>query len=72
MRAGYHRARLDGSRLSSGVYMYRLVAGNSAEAHGARAWPAGNSRQKAGCGRKEGESGAPGDGDSPRAGQARS
>jgi len=27
MEAGYHRARLDGSRLSSGVYVYRLVAG---------------------------------------------
>jgi hypothetical protein len=31
MEAGFHRARLDGSDLSSGVYVYRLVAGNFAE-----------------------------------------
>jgi len=31
MEAGFHRARLDGSRLSSGVYVYRLVAGDFAE-----------------------------------------
>ena len=31
MEAGFHHARLNGSRLSSGVYMYRLVAGNFAE-----------------------------------------
>jgi len=28
MEAGHHRARLDGSELSSGVYVYRLVAGD--------------------------------------------
>ena len=28
MQAGYHCARLDGSDLSSGVYVYRLRAGD--------------------------------------------
>jgi len=31
MEAGFHHARLDGSKLSSGVYVYRLVAGDFTE-----------------------------------------
>ena len=32
MRAGYHRTRFDASRLSSGVYVYRLRAGGFSDA----------------------------------------